>query len=199
MKMKKKIEFSGLKYSCLASLLQEIKNSGLTEENYKDIEFELDEKGLRIYKVDVDPSAGTKAARNLIENVSNTFTYDENAKIMYINGTIPFAGTLYINYIATTNEIDVDDSTTNIWTEFLPRFIPVLGFYAIGIHMGAVDYDQVTARMAPNNLSAMTAIKNAMETWDNKRQQSAIENNDPGELYNFPRSGAIDRTGSPTQ
>lgn len=129
------------------------------------------------------------------KDVSNTFTYDENSKTLYINGNVPYAGTLWINYITLTTEIDVESDAT-IWTEFPSKFIPLLGFYATGIHMGAVDYDTVTARMAPNQMAIMVTLKNAMVEWDNKRQLSAIDGNDPGELYSFPRSGAIDRSGS---
>lgn len=133
------------------------------------------------------------------KNVSNTFTYDENAKILYFNGVLPFVGQIYINYVEFSQDIDVDNDTDLIWTQFPSQFIPLLGFYTIGIHMGAIDYDTITARQAPQNFAIMNTLKNALEAWDNDRQLSAIENNDPGELYNFPRSGAIDRTGSPMQ
>lgn len=127
------------------------------------------------------------------KNVSNTFVYDENSKTGYINGTVAFNATIWINYITSTNDIDRENTSTVIWSEFPSRFIPLLGFYAVGIHMGAVDYDTVTAHQAPNQMAIMQTLKNSMETWDNDRQASAIESNDPSDLYNYPRSGAINR------
>lgn len=127
------------------------------------------------------------------KNVSNTFVFDENSKTLYLNGTVSFIAALWINYIVTTPDIDVEDDATLIWSVFPTRYNPILGYYAVGIHMGAVDYDTVTEHLGPNQLSIMQALKNAMETWDNDRQASAIENNDPSDLYNYPRSGAVNR------
>lgn len=127
------------------------------------------------------------------KDVSNTACYDENSKTLYLNGTVPFVGTLWLNYIMLTTDIDVTSANTQ-WSEFLPRFTPMLGFYGIGIHMGGIDYDSITARQAPVQAATMQALKNAMATWDNKKQQSAIEDNDPAELGMYPRSGAIDRS-----
>ncbi len=129
------------------------------------------------------------------KNVSNTFVFDENSKTLYLNGNVAFAGTLWINYIVTTPDIDVEDESVVIWSVFPSRFLPLLGYYAVGIHMGAVDYDTVTARLGPNQMAIMQALKDAMETWDNDRQNSAIENNDPSDLYNYPRAGAVNRQG----
>lgn len=130
------------------------------------------------------------------KDVSNTAVFDENSKTLYLNGVVPFAGTLWINYIIVTDDVDVTDGTVALqWSQFLPRFIPMLGFYGVGIHMGAVDYDTVTARQSPVQLATMQALKNAMCTWDDKKQMSAIEGNDPTNLYSYPRGGAIDRNG----
>ena len=121
---------------------------------------------------------------------NTTFVFDENAGTIYLNGTPPFAGTLYIPYVATSTEIDLT-SNSAVWTVFPSRFLPLLGFYAVGIHKGAVDYDDINARMLPENRATMIALKNAMEKWDDERQHSAIENSDPDDLYSYPRSGAI--------
>ncbi len=121
---------------------------------------------------------------------SSTFVFDENANILYFNGTPPFAGTPYIPYVSTSAAISLTADTA-VWSVFPSRFLPLLGFYAVGIHKGAVDYDAINSLMLPENRAAMQALKNAMEKWDNDRQLSAIENSDPTDLYSYPRAGAI--------
>jgi hypothetical protein len=124
---------------------------------------------------------------------SNTCVYDENTKLLYLNGLVPFSGTLYIPYISSTPDIDLSVAT-DVWTVFPSRFLPILGYYAIGIHMSGVDYDTITARMSPANVETMRVLRNAMNDWDNKKQLSAIQSNDPSE-YNggYPRLGTVDR------
>lgn len=117
------------------------------------------------------------------KDTAGTFVFDENAKVIYLNGVIAFSGTLYINYVSTGTVIDVT-SASEQWTVFPSRFIPLVGFYAIGIHKGAVDYDDVVKNMLPENRAVMMALKNAMEKWDNERQLSTLEVNDPTEQWN---------------
>jgi len=124
------------------------------------------------------------------KDVSNTFCYDENAGNLYFNGVAPFSGTAYLNYSAFTSDITGTESTA-IWSPFQSRFVPLLGYYAIGIHKGAIDYDDVVKQMLPENRAVMMSLKNALETWDAKRQQTIIEGNDPESLHDYPRSGAI--------
>ena len=126
------------------------------------------------------------------KDVSNTFCFDENAKKIYLNGTVPFNGTLYINFISTSTLIDIASGSA-VWALFPSRFLPLIGFYAVGIYSGGVDYDSITARQAPNNLAVMPALKNAMVKFDDERQLSAIESNDPTDLYSYPRAGSINR------
>ena len=126
------------------------------------------------------------------KDISNTFCFDENAGIIYLNGVVPFSGTLYISYVSTSTAIDLT-SESAVWTVFPSRFLPLLGYYAIGIYKGAVDYDTINARMVPENRAAMTALKSAMEKWDDERQSSTMDSNDPTDLFGYPRSGAINR------
>lgn len=126
------------------------------------------------------------------KDVSNTACYNTNSKTLYLNGTVPFNGTLYISYVSTSPAIDVE-SASAVWTVFPSRFLPVLAYYAIGIYQGGIDYDSISARQAPNNLQVMQTLKKAMETWDNNLQISELETNDPTDLYAYPRNGAIDR------
>ncbi len=127
------------------------------------------------------------------KNVSNTCVYDENAKQLYLNGVVPFSGTLYIPYVSTSTAVDPTTDSA-VWTLFPSRFLPLLGFYAIGIFKGAVDYDAISRLMLPTNQAVMEALKNAMETWDNEKQLAALQSNDPTEFPGgYPRAGAVDR------
>jgi hypothetical protein len=124
-------------------------------------------------------------------DIGNTFVYDAATKTIYLNGIIPFPGTLHINYIDDSGEIDTT-STSEVWTRFPSRFAPLLGFYAVGVYKGAVDYDSINREMLPVNQAAMNALREAMITWDTELQLSSIEFNDPNQLYGYPRSGAVD-------
>ena len=47
------------------------------------------------------------------KDTPNTACYDYANKILYLNGTVNFAGTLYIRYIRTTDDFDTNDDP--IW------------------------------------------------------------------------------------
>lgn len=127
------------------------------------------------------------------KDVSDTAVYDANAKILYINGTIAFSGTLHIPYMATSPAIDLTVDTA-VWTNFPARFLPVLGYYAVGIFKGAVDYDSINREMLPENRATLEALKNAMEKWDNEMQLNTMQSNDPTEYPGgYPRLGAVNR------
>lgn len=127
------------------------------------------------------------------KDVSGTAVYDAGTKQLYINGTVAFAGTLYIPYMSTTDGINLAAATA-VWTKFPKRFLPLLGFYGIGIYKGAVDYDEINRAMMPENRATMQALKNAMEKWDNEMQLSTIQSNDPTDWPGgYPRLGAVDR------
>ena len=127
------------------------------------------------------------------KDASNTFCYDIYNNILYFNGVVAFAGTVYINYIATTGGIDLD-AETDVWSQFPARFLPVLGFYAIGIFKGAVDYDSINRDMLPENRATFKALREAMIKWDNELQGSDMAHNDPTDYYgNDHRDGAINR------
>jgi hypothetical protein len=127
------------------------------------------------------------------KNVGGTCVYDENAKMLYLNGLVQFSGTLHIPYVSTSPAIDLT-SASAVWTAFPSRFLPVLGYYAIGIHKGAIDYDSINRQMLPSNAEALNALKNAMSNWDNEKALASIQSNDPSEYAGaYPRLGAIDR------
>lgn len=128
------------------------------------------------------------------KDASDTFVIDENAKIIYLNGQVPFNGSLYLNYITTSVEIDLQNDTNDIWTLFPPRFIPLLAFYAIGIFKGAIDYDSINKQMLPTNAEVLSTLKLALEKWDDSKQHSEVSANDPTDMYGGGfRNGAINR------
>lgn len=127
------------------------------------------------------------------KNVSHTCVYNENTKTLYLNGVVPFAGTLYIPYVSSSTAVDLT-STSAVWALFPSRFLPILGFYAVGIHKGAVDYDSINKLMLPMNQMTLNALKSAMEKWDNEKQLASIQSNDPSEQAGgYPRAGSVNR------
>jgi hypothetical protein len=126
------------------------------------------------------------------KDVSGTCVFDENTKILYINGVLPFAGTLHIPYVSTSTAVDLTSSSA-VWTNFPTRFLPILGYYAIGIFKGAVDYDSINREMLPVNAQTLGALKNAMEKWDNEKQLTSLQSNDPTEYNATQRLGTVNR------
>lgn len=125
------------------------------------------------------------------KDVSYTAVYDENAKTLYLNGNVPFSGTLYLPYVATSAAISLS-SESAVWTNFPSRFLPILGYYAIAINKGAIDYDSINREMLPENRNTLMMLKNAMEKWDNEKQLASIQANDPSEYPGgYPRAGAV--------
>jgi len=120
----------------------------------------------------------------------HTFVYDEANKTLYLNGTIQFAGTLYIDHIKDSPEITHNDGSSWIFPSWAH---PLLGFYAVAINKGGVDYDDINARMAPDNRAQAIAILKLLDGWDNEKQLQAQQNIDPYQNLNEGyRSGAID-------
>lgn len=129
------------------------------------------------------------------KDASNTFSYDAHENLLYFNGTVAFNGTLHISYMSTTEDgIDLD-SESAVWPKFPSRFLPVLGFYSIGMFKGAVDYDSINREMLPENRATFNALREAMIKWDDELQQSNMAHNDPTDYFggNFHRDGAVDR------
>lgn len=116
--------------------------------------------------------------RLLYKDVPHTFVSDEANKTLYLNGTVPFAGTLYINHIKDGADIDIDDGSASAWA-FPSWSHPLLAFYAVGIHKGGIDFDDINARMAPDNRAQAVALLQMLETWDSEKQLQAVQNIDP--------------------
>lgn len=103
-----------------------------------------------------------------------TFVYNEGTQALYLNGTVPVAGTLWIDHI-----IDSPDITSGTSWVFPSWSHPLLAFYAVGIHKGGIDFDDINARMAPDNRAQAATILNALATLDDEKQRAAQQNVDP--------------------
>lgn len=66
-----------------------------------------------------------------------------------------------------------------------------MGFYAVAINKGGVDFDDINARMAPDNRAQANAIIQRLELWDNEKQLQAQQNTDPYCEDESFRSGTI--------
>lgn len=109
-------------------------------------------------------------------NSPNTACYDEATKTLYLNGSIPSAGTLYINHIIDSG--DVADTDASSWV--FPSFAhPLLAFMAVAINKGGIDFDEVHARMAPDNRAVAQNIMAMLENEDTEKQMSALRGTDP--------------------
>lgn len=116
------------------------------------------------------------------KDVDGTFVYDVKNKNIYFNGKVNTAGTMYLNYIVNTGDIDVgidtDIETLGVFP-FPSRFHPILAFYAIGISKGAIDYDSINREMLPQNSAVLISLKNAMDKWDTDMGLSSVDEYDP--------------------
>ena len=93
---------------------------------------------------------------------SDTFVYDEANKTLYLNGAPPFAGTLYIDHIKDSPDITNADSSSWVFPSWSHA---LLGFYAVAINKGGVDYDDINARMAPDMLTASADLQPRQSGW----------------------------------
>lgn len=128
------------------------------------------------------------------KDVPNTFVYDRVNKTIYFN-SIPFSGTLYINYIHTPTKIDIITPGSNLTTNMetagtMPcpgEYHGILAYYAVGINKGAIDYDSINREMLPNNQAVLNSMKNAIEKWDTNLQLDEQMGTDPtggdGDVY----------------
>jgi hypothetical protein len=120
----------------------------------------------------------------------NTFVYDVSTKTAYLNGTVQFAGTLYIRH--QTYSADLTASSTESDWPFPSYAWPILGFGGVAMHKAGVDYDDVNARsVIQNNGDAMRLFR-MLERSDAELQLAEVENYDPYEQSSGYRSGAID-------
>lgn len=122
------------------------------------------------------------------KDTSHTFVYDEANKLLYLNGTVPFAGTLYIDHLISSP--DITSASDPVWV-FPSWSHALLAFFAVAIHKGGVDYDDINMRMAPENRATAELLIKQLEGWDNELQLASVANTDPYEGSSGYRSGAI--------
>lgn len=131
-----------------------------------------------------------------LEHLSSpqTFVYDPSTKSLYLNGTVQFAGTLYIRHLAYSADLDSDSAST-VWP-FPSWAHPLLAFGAVAMHKGGVDYDEVNARqLISNNADALKLYK-ALAKWDNGLQLAEINEYDQTQVDDGDwRPGAINMNG----
>lgn len=128
------------------------------------------------------------ANRLYAKDEPNTFCFEESTKTLYLNGTVPYAGTLWIDHIKDSPDLTDDESSTWVfptWSHTL------LGFMAVAMSKGGIDYDDINAHMAPDNRAQALNLITLLENWDSGKQLSAVENSDPYNNGEFPRSNSI--------
>lgn len=126
-----------------------------------------------------------------LNHIQSPFTasYDEANQNLYLHGSIPFSGTLHINYIRNSPTITNDDSSTWVFPSWSHA---LLAFMAVAMNKGGIDFDDIHARMAPDNRAVAQSIMSQLENLDNEKQLTMNRSSDP---YNDNqggfRSGAI--------
>lgn len=109
-------------------------------------------------------------------NASNTFVFDAPSKSLYLNGIVPFSGTLYIRHLVTSADCSANSGATD-WP-FPSWAHAILGFGAVAMHKGGVDYDDVNARQLVQNNADAIRILNALEKWDDEIQLNEVSEYD---------------------
>lgn len=110
--------------------------------------------------------ASSFAAREKNKNSGPLFYTDvKNSQF----GLIHDINKQYIIHVNFTEETDAITSAAG-W-EFPARFHPLLAYMVSGMQKGGVDYDDIFARMAPENRSQAQLLINAMEMWDDALQR----------------------------
>lgn len=94
-------------------------------------------------------------------NAANRYYIDWANNYMYLLGASVPAKTLYIFYKRFTSDIAAGTSPV-----FPSRFHALLAFYVAAYYQGAVDSDDIFARMSPQNRAAAQELEDAMIMWD---------------------------------
>jgi hypothetical protein len=55
----------------------------------------------------------------------------------------------------------------------------LLPIFAVGIHKGGIDFDDINARMAADNRALAELTIKQLENWDNELQLTEVEAHDP--------------------
>lgn len=93
-----------------------------------------------------------------------------NEQLYLLGNTIP-NDQLYIFYKRYTPDI-----TSTSEPLFPTRFHPILAYYVAAYFQVGVDYDDIFARMAPENKLAALQLQRAMENWDSAISMRSQDN-----------------------
>lgn len=104
-----------------------------------------------------------------------TAVFNESTKALYLNGGVS-AGTLYLDIIKDSADLTLADDSEWVFPSWAH---PLLGFYAVAIHKGGVDYDDINRLMSGDNRAQAAVIMGMLEKWDSEKQLSAQEQYDP--------------------
>jgi hypothetical protein len=127
-----------------------------------------------------------------LEHISapQTFVFDQSTKALYLNGTVQFAGSLYIRHLAYSANL-TENSLDTAWP-FPSWAYPFLAFGAVAMHKGGVDYDEVNARQLIQNNADAVKLYRALAKWDNEQQLSELDEYDQSAVDDDQwRPGAI--------
>jgi hypothetical protein len=80
------------------------------------------------------------------------------------------------DYICDSGDIENTDGSEWVFPSWSHA---ILGLMAVAMNKGGVDYDDINARMAPNNRAQAEEILRRLEAWDNEKQLNAQQNVDP--------------------
>lgn len=112
---------------------------------------------------DLKPSSFSD--RRINQNKDGLFYPDYRNSQFGIIGTIDQTYTVYQYFIKSSD--DITSSTS--WT-FPARYHPLLAYFVSAAQKGGIDYDDIFARMAPENRATAELLLNNLENWDNNLQ-----------------------------
>ena len=99
--------------------------------------------------------------QHIHRNSSNMYFLDMTALTLNLLGANIPSKTVYIYYKKFT-----DDLTSATSPVFPTRFHPILAYYVASYYQGAVDSDDIFAKMSPVNKVAGQELENSMIDWD---------------------------------
>lgn len=105
------------------------------------------------------------------ENINNgpLFYIDVKNETFGLIHDINTTYTIHLNYTEESPEI----TSATSWA-FPARFHPLIAYFVSAMQKGGVDYDDIFARMAPENRSQAEALAFAMEMWDDQIQRQEL-------------------------
>jgi len=99
--------------------------------------------------------------RQYFKDSPKRYYIDYQSKNLYLCGSTSEAKTLYLCYIYQTDDLTL--TTSPVWPA---RFHKLLAYYVAGIHMGAVDSDDIARILAPNQKVEYLLIRKNMVDHD---------------------------------